>query len=362
MQPQTTPKLATTSSNWPIMALTFFIFLLILRLLLPSIILRVTNQRLQNESPVFAFHVNSLHLNLLQGEYNIEGISGVFKDTGEPFLNIHIVSVKLPWKEVFDQKFNTDLLIDRFNVVVSKKLVKQAQEEQNRLAKASPKEEKKSFINLHKIQILESSMEIQDYLDSDTKEKKEILDINLNISNATPTAKDAISNFSLSASMLGPAPLRIAGIVMRNKKPMEWDVNLEFLDLKLKAFNPMIQKEQMAFIHQGNLDLYAEAVSSGNKIKGYFKPFITKLKIDTPKSSKVIGDLLYTLLKDSEDKTLATRVPFVYEKTLVFDIVAALKKAIENKISDHIKPGLEDSIGQEGIVFGKKVKQAQEEN
>jgi hypothetical protein len=365
MQPKhTPPRLATTSSNWPIIGLTFFFFLLILRMLLPSIVLRITNSRLQEASPVFAFHVDAIQLKIMQGEYNLKGISGVYKDTGEPFLNIKGVSINLPWKEVFDQKFTTDLLIDRLNLVVSKKLVKESKQEQRRLAKESPKEEKESFIHLQNIRLLDSTVAIQDYMGLKNKDQNEILDINMNFVNATP-----VSTFNLSASVFGPTPFRVSGIAKLDKKPVEWDANLELLNFQLKNVNPVIQKNVKAFIHKGNLDLYSEVVSEEGKINGYVKPFITKLKIDTPEdgfefkgeATKGIGNLLNALLKDSEEKTLATKISFTYDKKLDVDIIPALEKAIEHKITENIKPGIEDNVGQKGMRMDKDLKQAQEE-
>lgn len=327
---------------------------------MPSIILRVTNSRLQEASPVFAFHVDTIELKIMQGEYNLKGISGVYKDTGEPFLNIKGVSINLPWKEVFDQKFTTDLLIDRLNLVVSKKLVKESEQEQQRLAKESPKEEKEPFIHLQNLRLLDSTIAVQDYLGL----KNKIQDINMNFVNSTP-----VSTFNLSASIFGPTPFRVAGIAKLDKKPVEWDANLELLNFQLKNFNPVIQKNVKAFIHKGNLDLYSEVVSEEGKMSGYIKPFITKLKIDTPKdgfefkgkATKGIGNLLNALLKDSEEKTLATKISFEYDKKLDVDIIPALEKAIEHKLSENIKPGIEDSVGQKGMRMDQDLKQAQEE-
>lgn len=363
MQPKhTPPRLATTSSNWPIIGLTVFFFLLILRMLLPSIILRITNSRLQEASPIFAFHVDALQLKIIQGEYNLSGISGVYKDTGEPFLNIKGVSINLPWKEVFNQEFTTDLLIDRLNLVVSKKLVKEGKEEKNRLAQESPPEEKDPLIHLKNIRLLDSTVAVQDYLELKDKDQNEILDINMIFSNTSP-----VSTFDISASVLGPAPLRVEGIAKLNKKPMEWDANLELLNFQLKKLNPAIREKFEAFIQKGNLDLYGEVISEEGKMNGYIKPFITKLKIDTPedgfefKGPGTIGILLNELLKDSEEKTLATKISFKYDKELEVDIISAIEKAIENKIAENIKPGIEENIGQKGITLEKGLKQAQEE-
>lgn len=359
MQPtHTPPKLATTSSNWPIVGLTLFFFLLILRLLLPSIVLRVTNSRLQEASPVFAFHVDAIQLKIMQGEYNLKGISGVYKDTGEPFLNIKGASINLSWKEVFDQKFTTNLLIDRLNLVVSKKLVKESKQEQRRLAQESSKKE--SFIHLQNIRLLDSSVAIQDYLELNN----EILDINISFVNSNP-----VSTFNLSASLLGPTPLRVAGIANLNKKPMEWDADLELLNFQLKKLNPIIQNKVDAFVQKGSLDLYSEVVSYGGVMTGYVKPFIKKLKLDTSKdgfefrgkANKAMEKLLNELLKGSEDKTLAIKIPFKYDKKLEVDMFSALERAIEAKTVGNIKPEIEGNIGQEGMRMDKDFKQAQEE-
>jgi hypothetical protein len=352
--------------------LGIILFLVVLRMILPTVVKGMANKRLEKESPYFSFHINDIDLHIMKGSYTIEGITGVIKENNEQFLNIASVTAGLPWKFIFQGEPLADVLVTKLNVSASQKLLDTAKLEQQRLKKelAEKDDEKKeeSPLMIRSFVLRDSNVTVHDFLSLKGKETRTLSDINVLAVNLTPTKEKPVTDFSLTANVFGPAPLNVRGIAKIKDEPLSWDMNAVLKNFDLKSLNPFIREKVKAFIHKGKLDMFAEAAAKGKEIKGYVKPFVTKLKMDTPSNGFKIkgaaaameGKMVKVLLTNTEDKTLATEAPFTFNKKLKIEIIPILQKAIAYKTKQNIEPGLDDKIGQQGLGVKEEV-QAQEE-
>ncbi|WPU64107.1 DUF748 domain-containing protein [Peredibacter starrii] len=356
-------------------------FMVALRMILPSLMVAVANNRLKKESPNFSFHIDDIDLAIIKGKYTIEGITGTMKSNGQQFMSISSVNADVPWKNIFDGKIITDIVVNRMNVTASQKLIDTAKKEKTRIKEllAEKKKEdkdkdeddkkKESRLNVKVFKLNDSNITIQDLLSFKGKETRTISNINVIASNLTPSDKNPVTNFVMTADVFGPAPLKVGGIATLKTEPLQWDVNSELKKFDLRTLNPLVREKVKAYIHKGKLDLYAEAKSQMGKIEGYVKPFVSKFKMDTPEggfdfkgsAAKEGGNLVKLLLTDSEAKTLATVFPFTFTNKMKYEIIPPLKKAVEHKAKQNIKPGIENRIQLEDGEAHHGIREAQEE-
>lgn len=348
------------SHIWLYILAFFILFFVLLRILIPSIVVGLANKRMAKESPYFAFHIDDIDLKIIKGQYVVKGISGKIKSNGENFLNVESVTANIPWKEIFDGLIVTDVYVNKFHVAASQVLLNQAKLEGERLKKEYPPEEKaeekESKLRIRSLTVNNSDVLIHDFMSFKGEEQRKVTDIKVLATNLTPTNSQPETNFKVGANVFGPAPLVVDGKAMLKKQPPEWDANIQLKNFELSSINPFIREKLQAYIQQGKLDNYVEVKSTGGMIEGYEKPFVSKLRMETPKggfkftgaAAKTGGNLVKVLLTDSEGKTLATKVPFTFKDKLDYEILPALTKAIEHKAKQNIQPGIENEFSLEG--------------
>lgn len=364
--------------TWVYVVFLILLFLLILRMVLPSLMVAIANARLKKESPNFSFHISDIDLAILKGRYTVEGITGSIKPSGQRFMSISSVNVDVPWKDIFKGNIVAGVFVNRLNLTASQTLINKAKDEEKRLKKIiaekkkdekEDKEEKESPVNIKAFKLSDSNITIEDLLSFKGKDKRTISNINVLASNLTPTDKKPITNFVMTANVFGPAPLKVGGVATLKTEPPQWDVNSELKKFDLTTLNPLVREKVKAYIHKGKMDLYAEAKSQMGKIEGYVKPFVSKFKMDAPEggfnfkgeAAKIGGNLVKILLTDSEAKTLATRFPFSFDKKMHYEVIPPLELAVEHKIKQNIKPGIENKIDLEPNQATHGVREAQEE-
>lgn len=343
--------------TWLLILGFIVLFFVVLRMILPSIVVSVTNRRLANESPYFAFHIKDIDLHLIRGQYVVEGITGKMKSTGETFLKIDSVVGHVPWKQLFRGLVVADVTVNKPHLAASQMLLNQAKLEGERLKeKYPPKEEKEpkqdSRMRLRKLSVVDGDVLIHDFMSFKGSETRSVTDIEVLAENLIPSSDLPDTPFQMTANVFGPAPLKVDGVAKLDEKPLAWDTNIMLKNFDLTTINPFIKEKVQAFIEKGKLDNYAEVTSAQGVITGYEKPFVSKLKMDTPEggfhftgaAAATGGNLVKVLLTDSESKTLATKIPFTYKDKLDFEILPALTKAVQHKVNQDIQPGIENQF------------------
>lgn len=353
-------------------------FGIIIRAMLPAVMTTLVNKRLMKESPNFLVQIHDIDLHLLRGQYVLKGVVGSMKPEGENFLKIQSVVASVPWKPLFQGNAVVDVMVNKMNLTASQKLLDRAKSEGERLKdkmakeKDSQREEKDELpVQISSVNIQNSQVTIKDFMSFKGEETREVTNIDAVISNLTPTPNNPETNIKLSANVFGPAPFMLVGVARLKEGPLRWDVNSVLKNFDLTSLNPFIKDKVQAFIEKGKLDLYTEAAAIEGKIEGYVKPFVSKMKMDTPPggfqfkgaAAATGGNMVKLLLTDSEAKTLATNIPFTLKgKEFEYEVLPALTKAVEHRAKQNISPGIEDKIGQKGLGIKEgETMQAQEE-
>jgi hypothetical protein len=352
------------------------LFLAIVRIVLPGIMKTVANNRLEKESPYFAFHIDDIDLHIIKGKYLVKGISGTMKETGEKFLSIAAVETDVPWKAIFNGKVAADVIVNAMKLSASQELLDKAKQEMERVkqkyASTEKKEEsKESKFALERFSLFNSQVTIHDFMSFKGKDVRSVDNINVIARNLTPTENRPTTEFGMTADVFGPAPLKVVGEAKLKDQPLSWDVNAILKNFDLRSVSPIAQEKAQVLIHKGKMDLYAEAKSKNDVIQGYAKPFVSKLRMDTPPggfkftgaTAATGGNLVKLLLTDSESKSLSTVAPFTYtmkDKALDIDVIPILQKAVVHRAKQNIQPGLMDNIGKPGLGVVEETKQAEE--
>lgn len=355
--------------------LVFAVFLVVVRLALPVLITTVANSRLEKESPYFSFHIDNVDLEIIKGVYSVGGISGKIKSSGEQFLAINSVVTEVSWKNIFNGLIVSDVAVNNIDLKASQSLLDNAKLEGQRIKdKYASKEEDKNkepILRVNSLVLRNSNITIHDFLSFKGREVRSVSDINVLATNVIPTKARPETEFMVTANIFGPAPLSTMGVANLKNSPPIIDLNMELKNFELKTINPLLREKVQALIHKGNMDLYSEVKMESNEVKGYIKPFVSKLLMDTPKggfnftgaAAKTGGNLVKILLTGSESKTLATEVPFTFDvesKKMTYEILPVLQKAIVYKAKQNIQPGISDNVGQKGLGVQEGLIQAQE--
>lgn len=345
------------------------LFAVFIRVMIPPVTTAIVNKQLAKQSPNFAFHIDDIDLYLLKGTYVVKGISGSMKPEGENFLNINSVVTEIPWKNIFKGVAVVDVVMNKMQLTASQALLDKAKAEGERLKqimaekkKEKPEEKEAPPVKINSFAMKDSSVTIKDFMSFKGDDTRTVSDIDVLATNLTPDEERPDTNFKVNANVFGPAPFVAVGVAQLKAEPLKWDVNSELLNFDLTTVSPFVKDQAQAVIKKGNMNFYAEAASQDGKIKGYAKPFVSKLKMDTPPggfkfkgaAAAAGGNLVKVLLTDSEAKTLATELPFeVTQKgekmDIKYEIIPALQKAVVHKAKQNIPEGLNDNIGEKGL-------------
>lgn len=89
------------------------VLVVVARLVLTEVARHELNKFLADISPDYAAHVDRLSLSFLRGAYRFEKIRAHLKQTENKmeFLKLDYVDVSLAWRDLFQLRFRTDILV-----------------------------------------------------------------------------------------------------------------------------------------------------------------------------------------------------------------------------------------------------------
>ena len=350
-------------------------FLVVVRMILPTAIKIGANSYLKDDdfSPVFEAHISDVDLAILRGVYNAQGITAKFKDQDSDFVEIADVEVSLPWRGVFQRNIIADIVIDKIDFTYSKKLLPaineqlafmKKKEEEDKDKDEKDDKDKEPLVRIGRLDVTNSLLRT-DLFPALTREQGIVVTgLNARVTNLNPTKDVPMTPFDLQATLLGSGKIRTEGEAKLLAKPLQWTVDAEMKEFDLTSLNRFLKQNVPLTFTKGKLDFYAEAVTDQTRIKGYFKPFIksldvikTKEQFKDPKhwAIELVTALGNVVMK--ADQTVATRVPFVFDKVLKPETGDAISTAFRHGFQQQLTRGIEHSIGFEQ----KNIKQAQEE-
>ena len=301
-----------------------------LRLALPSLILYDLNKKAADTSPFLSFQVESAAVNLINGEIHFFHITGKLGPEGKVFARADSLHVTIPWSDLFGKDRNMLLLFEGMKLHGTKEFADALTKDGERL-KARRRAGHRPILSISKLEWKNSEISLPGH-------PKLLTNFNAYLLNLNPNEKRPYSEFKVSSKILESSPFKVEGTIRLRDEPLWWNIDLELKNFNLVALREELRQKNGMVIKAGFVDVFAEVRSKHGKTYGYFKPFLKDLQIKIPHTERNI--LLRTVLNNSEEKIIASRVEFSFEKSLDVKIMDALKTAIEGKV----KPGIEGKL------------------
>lgn len=327
---------------------SIFLLLLIARAVLPSYVLKKTNQLLATFSPVISFHVADMDISIIRGAYRFEQVVGTVKDTNQTFVKIKSIDVSVAWREIFKGKLLTDIVAEKLDFLLIKdfkKLMSQKRESKKVKNKIFP-------LKIERFDLIDSSLALEQVKSFTDSSHFKISNIDGRVTNLTPNENLPLSFLNLTANAVDPnAKFKIVGKINQLKKPMAWDVDIEVKDFNLKMLNPYLKRNVPLTFTKGSADVYSEVNSDEGVMRGYIKPFLRDLDIIASRekfgSVKQIGVELITalaniILDEPKTKSVATILDFTYDKKFQLNKRKGVSKAIQHGFKQQLSPGIEE--------------------
>ncbi len=331
-----------------ILLVVLILFLVIARIILPSVLLKKTNNYLANFSPNYYLHMNDLDISLLRGAYRFKEVIGKTKNPEKEFIKIKQIDVSIAWREIFKGRILTDVVTENFDFLVIKDIKKLS----------PPKKESKDIkdtlfpVDVERVDLKNSSIAFEGYQSLDDKGTLTITNINGRITNVTPTPKFPVSFFNVTAKLIDKnALVKFAGAVNQIEHPFSWKLDTEIREFQMNSLNPYLIKHLPLTFTKGTLDLYSEMISEKGIVKGYFKPFLRELKVISSHEKfinakhfgiEMLTALANLILREQKTKSVATVIDFTYDKKLNFKMGKGISKAIKHGFEQQLSPGIED--------------------
>ena len=332
-----------------VIPVAIFALLLVARLIAEPVILKQTNKFLAGFSPEMSFHIDDLDFRFIRGAYGFTGLTGKLKKTGAEFVNLRDLDVSIAWRELFKGQIVADVVVDGLDFDYSKGLLDAAKAMKN---KGDPREAKEKLIpfKVERVDIKNSAVTLNDYRGLKEGEKFKVTGITGTMTNLTPTEKFPLSFFNVQASVMGAATAKSTGHLNLLAKPPKWDVDGELLGFELTSANQFLKKTVPLTFTKGKLDVYAEAKSEKGRVEGYIKPFMKNLDVIRSEENfkgvkhwgiEVITALGNLILRASDTKSVATKIPFSFDGKVNVDSGEAVSKAIQHGFQQKLSPGIE---------------------
>lgn len=314
---------------------------------LEPFLLKKSNEIAAKVNPEFKGHIGDLYISLLRGAIVLENVTATLKKNDREFLKVRDVAVDLAWRELFKGSILFDVVIDHFNVKVAKDIM----EAVKRLPKSEKKEMKANFKVAH-INIIDSEITVLDLPGLQKDKYLKVKDIHGEVTDLTQRKNTELAKYDMNATLTGKDKIKLTGNLDLAADPVRWDTNLKFTNFQLASANSALRKELPLNYKKGSVDIYSEVKSEEGKIYGYIKPFLNDVQYmgnkDEFKGSKhffieAIGAVANWSLENSKKKSVATRIPFIYEN-------GAFSLESGEAITDVIEHGLlENKLVDRGV-------------
>jgi hypothetical protein len=333
-----------------------FIFILLVRAVMPEFILRQTNRFLGSFSETYNGHIEDFDISLLHGAYQMEGFSLRLKQhPAEEFVYVSVVDVSLAWRELFAGKINTDIEISNAKFIITNKIITAFSTAPSKSRDESKAAAKKLFpVRVGRVDITDSIFEFADLLSIPEAKRWRVTKIEGRLSNVTGTENNPVSLLSVRGNLFNSSTVKVVSQLNLLKKPIVWDADIEIRDFNLPNANGWLKSKVPLTFTTGKLDLYSEIHSNKNSVEGYFKPFLRKVDlVSNPEvftgfkqfAIEVSAATANLILRTAKDKVLATKILFSYENgDFKVNSSKAISEALKNGFSEKIPEGIDDEI------------------
>ena len=334
---------------------TLLVGLIVLRLMLPSILLRYVNRQLTLIKG-YSGHVGDIDVALIRGAYTIKDIR-LDKTDGKvpvPFFSAMAIDLSVEWGALFHGS-----IVAKINV----------QHPILNFAKGPSEATSQTHIDKSWTQVVDNlipfklnRLEIFDgeihYRDFYSNPKVDIFTRNVhiiaeNLSNARHHKELLPSTAEATADVYGGKATLHMKLDALNKVPT-FEAKAELVKLDLTNLNNFLRAYGNFDVKAGEISIYTEAAAKDNMIKGYTKPIIKDLKVINWKEDKehplelaykaVISAVTWVFKNHSKDQ-LATRAEFEGNlKDPDVNVMYIVGQLLRNAFIQALYPSLENSI------------------
>ncbi|MDD4149226.1 MAG: DUF748 domain-containing protein [Bacteroidales bacterium] len=330
--------------------------LIIVRIILPYVIVHYVNKKLSSLDEYYG-HIDDIDLNLYRGAYIIKDFYLEKVDTISkehlPFISFKAVDLSIEWKSLFHGRIVGELDITEPVVCFTKDKVEPADIQNDTL---DFRKALKKFMPL-KINYFKISDGKLQFIDPNFKPKIDVAITNIQVvaENLSSVQDSTIlpSTVNVSADIYkGNFNLKMEINPLANSPT--FDLNAELENTSLPDLNDFLKAYAKFDVHTGSFGLFTEVASKNGKFVGYVKPVIKNLKVkgSEDRHDSFLNKLYESLvgatgvvLKNSEEKQVATKIPFEanYEETTV-ETWYALLQILRNAFVQALYPAIDNEI------------------
>jgi hypothetical protein len=337
--------------------------LIILRLMLPSILLKYVNRQLTLIDG-YTGHVDDIDVALYRGAYTIKTIK-LDKKTGKvpvPFFKAEVIDLSVEWSALFNGRIVAEIDVDRpvlnfvkgpsaassqtdidkdWTVVVDKLIP-------FKLNRFTINDGEIHFKDLHsspKVDLKATNVEVLAQNLTNAKHAKEKLPSTVT---ASAAVYDGEAKLDMKIDPLTPVPT--------------FDMNARLSTLNIVKLNDFLKAYGNFDAEKGTISMYCEAAAKDKKITGYVKPIIKDLKVVSWKEDKdnlgklawetVVGAVAWLLNNKPKDQ-IATRASFTGNiDNPDIDLWSIIGQLLRNAFIQALYPSLENTVNLNTV--GKK--------
>jgi hypothetical protein len=344
--------------GWSITILVIVLLIIALRIALPPVVTKYTNDYLGSELPGYTGHVDAIHFALIRGAYQIEGFyldkmdSALKKWT--PFASVELIDLSMEWGALLHGKLVGQLFFE--SPVIN--FVKDRVEPKQVVEDSSTFQQLLDFgmpLDVNRFEIQNGSVHYKDPYSDPVVDvsMKNIYVLGENLQNTVDPLQLLPSSVLADADVYGGKVHLDVKLNLLKRYPT-FDLQAEVKHLDLPGLNSFFKAYGKFTVEKGDFSVYSEVASKDGGFKGYVKPLIKDLKILGPddKDENVLVRLWEGILeavawifKNKPHDQLATKIPLEgrYNNPRP-DIIYTIFQILRNAFIEALNPSLDYEI------------------
>jgi hypothetical protein len=346
--------------------------LVIFRLLLPYIVLKYVNNKLENLEEYYG-HVNDIDIHLYRGAYEIKDIRILKRvekkgKTGEkdtiPFFRSRSIDLSIEWKSIFKGAIVGEISVEEpvVNFVKDKHKGEDVKADTADFAQLI---DDLMPVTINRFDIHNGQVH---YMDLEAKPKLDIAMLNINIT-ATNLTNVTDSKELLPATLTATAEAYKGKFALNAKfdglaKKPTFDMNVSLNGLQLPLLNDMLREYANFDVKKGTFNMYGEFAAKEGKFGGYVKPFMKDLDIvqwnkEEGNFKQILWETLVAsaaeILQNQKKEQLATKINMngTFDKVHL-NTWRAISFVLRNAFLNALRPSLDNSISINNLKEGGK--------
>lgn len=340
--------------------LYIFIFLVAVRVALPSICLRLINHNLKNNLGVYTGKITDFDLALYRGTYLLQGLEIKKKVAPDPaLLRIAQIDLSLAWRALWQRRISADIALTHPHVFLVDSEKKQARQLGTEESKEGWLAALDTVIPM-KIESLAVRDGIIEFTNRDFKQSIPIRidQLVLETKNLRLAEPEEPSPLKFTARLQKHAQIEAHGSATLLKTLPNIDIDFKLLGFKPETINQTLRIYIPLDITKGLMNFYGEVATAQKQAVGYSKVFFKDGDIIAQKQRfigfkhfifEILGAFGHWILQNNKTKSVAAVVPFSF-KNGKFDIDSskAFWSAIKN-MSTSFKPTIDHKVSQKNL-------------